>query len=93
MRDVAAKVLKPVVDPIRKKRHMSETTSNILKERMQTFESMESNGEEITPELKKVWAKLLYRSLRQDYKSWVKDIVRQMDKGDVKAVHRLAGVL
>ena len=55
------------------------------------------NGEEITPELKKVWAKMIYRSLRQDYKSWIKDIVRQIkvadSKGDVKAVHRLAGVL
>ena len=96
--DVAAKVFKPVVNPIRKKRHMSESTSNLLKERMQGFESTGRNNEEITPELKKVWTKLIYRSMRQDYKSWITDIVRQMEvadggKGDVKAVHRLAGVL
>ena len=58
---------------------------------------MGRKNKEITPELKKVWAKLIYRSIRQDYKSWITDIVRQMEvadgKGDVKAVHRLAGVL
>ena len=41
--------------------------------------------------------KNIYRSLRQDYKVWVGDIVRQMEvadgKGNVKEVHKLAGVL
>ena len=61
------------------------------------FESMETKGEEITLEVKKGWTKNIYRSLRQDNKVWVADIVRQMEvadgKGNVKEVHRLAGVL
>ena len=52
---------------------------------------METKGEEITFEVKKGRTKNIYRSLRQDYKDWVEDIVRQMEvadgKGNVKAVH------
>ena len=75
---------------------MSENTLNILEMRCNVFKSMETKGEEITFEVKKGWTKYISKSLRQDYKGWVEDIVRQMevadDKGNVKAVHRLAGV-
>ena len=41
------------------------------------FKSMETKGKKITLEVKKGWTKNIYRSLRQDYKVWVADIVRK----------------
>ena len=70
--DVAVKVLKPVVNPLRTKSYMSENTLNILEMKCNVFKSMETKGEEITFEVKKGWTKHISRSLRQDYKIGLK---------------------
>ena len=56
---------------------MSENTLNALEMRCNVFKSMETKSEEITFEVKKGWTNNIYRSLRQDYKVWVADIVRK----------------
>ena len=92
--EVAADTLKPVDNPLRKNGYVSDSTLELLERRIRYFKR---KGNRAMADDRSFWRRLISRALKRDYRAWIEDKVRQMERadsvGDVKKVHRIAGTL
>jgi hypothetical protein len=89
----AASQLKPASRSSSTKYYMSAVTKSLVEERSRLYQSNESM-QTLTPQMKQEWSRRISRSLRNDWRNHVAEVVSKIEDadrvGDQREVHRLS---